>query len=213
MIRALSRFFFKMGLNFPGGEKRLLRHLRGSGITVGDNLKIYGAPSVVIDETRPWLLKIGNNVRITHGVQILTHDYSKCVLNEKYGENIGEGGETVIGDNVFIGMNSVVLMGTHIGNNVIIGAGSVVHGTIPDDVVVGRNPARVICTLDEHLEKRRRRSPNEALLVARSYIRHYGKCPSAYEMRHFGELFGGNAASEKRWDSFESFLKEAQETE
>ena len=74
------------------------------------------------------MLRIGNNVRITHGVQILTHDYSKSVLETKFGENIGEGAETIIGNNVFIGMESILLMGSHVGNNVIIGAGGVVHG-------------------------------------------------------------------------------------
>lgn len=172
---------------------------------------MYGASSVVIDETRPWLLKIGDNVRITHGVQILTHDYSKSVLQTKYGENIGEGGETVIGDNVFIGMNSVILMGAHIGSNVIVGAGSVVHGNVPDDVVVAGNPARVLCTLEEHLEKRRQRTPDEALLVARSYIEHYGKRPTEYDMRHFKDLFGGNAKSAKKWNSFEEFINKAEE--
>lgn len=107
-------------------------------------------------------------------------------------------------------MNSVILMGAQIGNNVIVGAGSVVHGTIPDDVVIGGNPARVICTLEEHLEKRRERTSKEALLVARSYIKHYGRRPSEYDMRHFKELFGGDAKSEKKWNSFEEFLQEAE---
>ena len=41
-----------------------------------------------------------------------------------------------MGENVFLGVNTVVLMGAHIGNNVIVGAGSVVHGHIPDNVVI-----------------------------------------------------------------------------
>ena len=126
----------------------------------------------------------------------------------KYGENIGEGCETVVGDNVFIGRNSIILMGTHIGSNVIIGAGSVVHGVIPDNVVAAGNPARTICTLDEHLEKRRNRTADEAVNTARSYKQKYGKCPSELEMSSFRELFGGNAVSEKYWTSFEDFLKE-----
>lgn len=210
MFNSLKKLIYKIGLYLPGGERRLVSHLKLGGVTIGNNIKIYGASSVVIDETRPWLLTIGDNVRITHGVQILTHDYSKSVLQTKYGENIGEGGETVIGNNVFIGMNSVILMGAHIGDNVIVGAGSVVHGTIPDDVVIGGNPARVICTLEEHLEKRRERTSNEALLVARSYIKHYGKRPSEYDMRHFKELFGGDAKSVKKWNSFEEFMLEAE---
>ena len=45
------------------------------GVKIGNDVRIYGLASVVIDETRPWLLTIGDNVRITHGVQILTHDF------------------------------------------------------------------------------------------------------------------------------------------
>ena len=101
-------------------------------------------------------------------------------------------------------------MGAHIGNNVIVGAGSVVHGSIPNDVVVGGNPARVICTLDDHLQKRRSRTADEALIVARSYISHYNRKPTEYDMRHFKELFGGNTKSEKKWSSFEDFLAEAE---
>ncbi len=206
---ALLNHFYKFLLYLPGGEKRMISHLKRGGVNIGKNIKIYGASSVVIDETRPWLLTIGDNVSITHGAQILTHDYSKSVLNTKYGENIGEGGETVIGNNVFIGMNSVILMGTHIGNNVIVGAGSVVRGCIPNDVVIAGNPARIICTLEEHLLRRREKTSNEALLVARSYIRQYGHNPSEHDMRHFKELFGGDSKSDKTWDSFEEFLKEA----
>ena len=53
-----------------------------------------------------------------------------------------DGATIEIGDNVFIGMNSIILMGSHIGNNVIIGAGSVVSGNIPDNSVVGGGPSQ-----------------------------------------------------------------------
>ena len=212
MLNSIKNLIYKIGLFIPGSEKRMIRHLRaGGGVRIGNNVRIYGPASVVIDETRPWLLTIGDNVRITHGVQILTHDYSKSVLQTKYNENIGEGGETIIGNNVFIGMNSIVLMGTHIGDNVIIGAGSVVHGEIPGDVVIAGNPARIICTLEEHLQKRRERTALEAVQVARSYKVKCGKMPSENDMRHFKELFGGNAVSEKKWSNFDDFLKEIED--
>lgn len=57
------------------------------------------------------------------------------------------------GDNVFVGMRAIILMGTHIGNNVVIGAGSVVSGFFPDNVVIAGNPAKVICTLEEYYQK------------------------------------------------------------
>lgn len=49
-----------------------------------------------------------------------------------------------IGDNVWLGMNVVVLPGIHIGDNVVVGAGSVVTKDIPSNVVAAGNPCRVI---------------------------------------------------------------------
>jgi len=49
-----------------------------------------------------------------------------------------------IGENVWIGGNSVVLDGTTIGNNVIVASGSVVSGHIPDNVILQGNPAKEI---------------------------------------------------------------------
>ena len=62
-------------------------------------------------------------------------------------------GKVTIGNNVFIGAESVVLPGVTIGNNVIIGANSTVTHDIPDDSVAVGSPARVICSLNEYLEK------------------------------------------------------------
>ena len=54
------------------------------------------------------------------------------------------GKEVTIGDNVWIGGNTVVCPGVHIGNNVVIGAGSVVTKDIPDWSVAAGNPCRVL---------------------------------------------------------------------
>ena len=54
-----------------------------------------------------------------------------------------------IGDDCFIGMNSIILKGANLGNNVIVGAGSVVHGTWPDNCVIAGNPAKLVKRLDE----------------------------------------------------------------
>ena len=60
-----------------------------------------------------------------------------------------------IGDNVFIGAESVVLPGVTIGSNVIVGANSTVTHNVPDNTVVTGSPARVLCSLEEYLEKER----------------------------------------------------------
>lgn len=54
----------------------------------------------------------------------------------------------VIGDNVTLGANVVIIGDIKIGNNVIIGAGSVVLHDVPDNSIVAGNPARVIRTLE-----------------------------------------------------------------
>ena len=77
------------------------------------------------------MLSIGSNVKIASGVIVLCHDYSRAVLIDAFGENVGEAAITSIGDSVFIGMNAIVLMGSRIGNDCVIGAGSVVSGSIP----------------------------------------------------------------------------------
>lgn len=59
----------------------------------------------------------------------------------------------VVGNNVYIGNNVIILPGVTIGNNVVIGAGAVVSKDIPDNSVAVGVPARVIKTADEYLEK------------------------------------------------------------
>lgn len=59
-----------------------------------------------------------------------------------------------IGDNVFIGSNTTVLLNVKIGSNVIIGAGTLVNKDIPDNAVVAGVPARIIGSFEDFLNKR-----------------------------------------------------------
>ena len=52
--------------------------------------------------------------------------------------------EVIIGRNVWIGMNSIIIKGVTIGDNSIIGAGSVVTSNIPSNVIAAGSPARVV---------------------------------------------------------------------
>jgi len=108
--------------------------------TFGENVDIA---DTAYTDTRGGL-SIGNNVTITSGTMILSHDASP----QKVGlSSIKK--KVTIGNNVFIGIRSIILCGVTIGNNVIVGAGSVVTKDIPDNVVVGGNPAKIICTIEE----------------------------------------------------------------
>lgn len=159
------------------------------GFDIGRGTIFYSPDTITIDRERPWMLKVGEYCKITRGCIILTHDYSRSVLRRKYGEIIGEAGETIIGNNVFIGINTIILMGAKIGNNVIVGAGSVVSGNFPSNVVIAGNPAKIICTLDEHYAKRKYKSINEAKIYYNTYKNKYGKYPNEIFKSPFFSLF------------------------
>lgn len=119
-------------------NERRNNYLRRLGVKIGKNCKIH----TVSFSTEPYLIEIGDNARITSGTIFITHDGG---VNSFLGE-IGGGvfGKIIIGNNVFIGSNCIILLNATIGNNCIIGAGSVVRGHIPDDSVIIGNPAKVI---------------------------------------------------------------------
>ena len=139
--------------------KELLYRLRGEytteklismGMKVGKNFgRLNG---VILDPSHCWLIAIGDNVTMAPRVHILCHDAST-----KQFLNYTKIGRVTIGDNVFIGAESVVLPGVTIGSNVIIGANSTVAHDIPDGMVAAGSPAKIICTLEEYLAKERSR--------------------------------------------------------
>lgn len=104
----------------------------------------------------PQLIKIHNNVIITSNVTFVTHDVFNLGINymkkDQYVNTYMRPIEIM--DNVFIGCNSTILPNVRIGNNVVIAAGSVITKDVPDNSVVAGNPARVIETFNEFIEKR-----------------------------------------------------------
>ena len=142
-----------------GKLKDILYRLRGEytteqlikmGMKVGKNFgRLNG---VILDPSHCWLIEIGDNVTMAPRVHILCHDAST-----KHFMNYTKIGRVTIGDNVFIGAESVVLPGVTIGNNVIVGANSTVTHDIPDNTVVAGTPAKLICTLDDYLNKEKER--------------------------------------------------------
>ena len=139
--------------------KELLYRIRGEytteklismGMQVGKNFgRLNG---VILDPSHCWLISIGDNVTMAPRVHILCHDAST-----KQFLNYTKIGRVNIGNNVFIGAESVVLPGVTIGDNVIIGTNSTVTHDIPANSVAVGSPARVICTLEEYLNKERGR--------------------------------------------------------
>ena len=185
-IRSILR---KLIFKHKADSSSYINHLRRKGMRIGERTTIFSPKTVLIDETRPWLIEIGNDVQITHGVTILTHGYDWSVLKGVYGEVLGSSGKVKIGSNVFIGVNTTILKGVTIGNNVIIGAGSLVNKDIPDNCVAAGNPARVIIPLDTYYKKRRAAQEYEACELVAEYRDVYGREPDAHALSEFFWLF------------------------
>jgi acetyltransferase-like isoleucine patch superfamily enzyme len=108
-----------------------------TGISIGKNCMISMGAKL---DVRRGNIIIGDRCAITSGCVILSHDRSAKRVDLK---DNGEG--TVrLGNDVFIGVNSVVLRNVTIGDYSIVGAGSVVTKDVPPNVVVAGNPARII---------------------------------------------------------------------
>lgn len=158
--------------------KRLIYRLRGEftteqlismGMTVGKNLKRLNG--VILDPGHCWLIEIGDNVTLAPRVHILCHDASTKTFT-----GYTKIAPVTIGDNVFVGAESVVLPGVRIGNNVVIGANSTVTHNIPDNSVAVGSPAAVICSLDEYIEKQKSRM-NECPVYEKEWTLNGGITP------------------------------------
>lgn len=119
----------------------------GSHIEVGRNFFAnYNCTIIAVAK-----VKIGDNCQFAPNVSIYTaghpiHPVSRNSLYE-YGISV------TIGDNVWIGGNTVIMPGVHIGSNTVIGAGSVVTKDIPEWVVAAGNPCRVIRQITDEDKK------------------------------------------------------------
>lgn len=107
--------------------------------------------------TEPYLISIGDNVRITKGVRFITHDGSLWVprnlgLVDKKADFFGK---IVIGNNVNIGWDAIIMPGVQIGDNCIIAAGAIVTKNIPDNSVAVGMPAKVLESVQEYADKKR----------------------------------------------------------
>ena len=115
----------------------------GNHIKVGKNFFAnYNCTIIDVAEVR-----IGDNCLMAPNVAIYTagHPVYPSTRNSAY-----EYGKAVtIGDNVWLGGNTVVCPGVHIGSNSVIGAGSVVTRDIPDWCIAAGNPCRVLRKITE----------------------------------------------------------------
>ena len=117
----------------------------GKNISIGDNTFV-NANCMFLDNNK---IRIGRNGLIAPYVQIYTATHplkaSERIVETANGTRyLTQAKAVIIGDNVWIGGNSIISPGITIGNNVTIGAGSVVTKDIPDNVLAFGNPCKVV---------------------------------------------------------------------
>lgn len=104
---------------------------------------VMGTGNSFVDHPRfasePYLVKFGDNNRVSFGVSFLTHDGGRWVLDNLYADEkpFLKFGSIKIGNNNFIGANCIINPNVEIGDNCVIAAGSIVTKNIPSGEIWG----------------------------------------------------------------------------
>lgn len=138
-----TSLFSSFSSNMLGLYQRCIIVARyGGKIEIGEHCGISGSTIYAWNS-----IKIGNYTRVGANCKIIDNDFHPVELEYRHkglNEEYTRRAPIEIGDDCFIGMNSIILKGTKLGNNVIVGAGSVVHGTFPDNCIIAGNPAKIL---------------------------------------------------------------------
>lgn len=134
----------KIGKGFKMRDGAKIRVRKNAVLTIGKNVSISSNDIIVCRES----ITIGDDVQISPNVQIYDHDHdfrAKDGLKSKKFKT----SSIVIGNNVWIGANSVILRGVKIGNNAVIAAGSIVNCDVSANSVFIQKKAATI--IKDHL--------------------------------------------------------------
>ena len=130
--------------------------LRRKGMRFGKDCRFYCNVYKMIS-TEPWAITLGDRVHITVNVRFVTHDGGTLLFRDKV-PDLELTFPIRVGNDVYIGVDTILLPGVTIGDNVIIGAGSVVTKDCESGYVYAGNPAKKIKTMEEYFEKAQSRS-------------------------------------------------------
>lgn len=132
--------------------RKPVEYARKKGVILGTGNSFVDHPCFA---SEPYLVRFGNDNRVSFGVTFVTHDGGRWVLDHLYPEDgpFIKYGAIRIGNNNFIGANSIINPGIAIGDNCIIAAGSVVTKNIPSGEIWGGVPAHYIMKIEEYRDK------------------------------------------------------------
>jgi len=103
----------------------------------------------------PKFIRFHNNVVVAADVTFVNHDVIYILMRNMNMTGCEQHIEcTEVMDNVFIGLGAIIMPGVKIGPNAVIAAGSIVTKDVPENSIVGGNPAKVIGKFDDLMQKR-----------------------------------------------------------
>ena len=149
MIKLIKKLYLLFASN-----EQYIKYLRKHGAQIGCGCIIHKSCKI---ENEGFLIRIGNNVRISEGVHLIPHDGGLWTLRKM---GLLPGGADYmapieIGNNVHVGNNAFILPGVKIGDNCVVGCCAVVTKSVPPNSVVGGVPAHFIETIHEYYEKKK----------------------------------------------------------
>ena len=156
-----------LAVNIKSVFRQIKRKLKGSlriaqeeGMRVGKGVTVMGGTDF---GSEPYLITLGDNVRISSKVQSVTHDGGTWAFRNLYADmhNVVKFGPITVGEGTFIGAESIIMPGVSIGKHAVIGAGSIVTKDVPDETVWIGVPARQFCTLREYAERCKASMPED----------------------------------------------------
>lgn len=131
------------------------------GVRIGRD--VYIVQGSFLEESRPWLITIEDEVRISVGATIVTHDEVYCAADSSIPYRFGR---VLLQRGSIIGPQAVILPGVTVGEGAFVAAGSVVTKDVAPRMIVGGVPARPIKSIDEGLAEIRPRIPEYERIAA-----------------------------------------------
>jgi acetyltransferase-like isoleucine patch superfamily enzyme len=139
--------------------RRIYERFRYNDVTIAEKFRKQGAKVgkncfIQIRKlgTEPYLVTIGDNVSIAHGVDLMTHDGASVIFRDEL-PSLRYFGRIVIEDNCFIGSDAIITAGVTIGKNSIIGPRAIVINDVKPGSIMMGNPAFRVSTAEKYKQK------------------------------------------------------------
>ncbi len=155
-----------------------VKYAKSLGVVMKGHVTIYGS-SYKMFSAEPYLVTLGDNVYISLDAKFICHDGAVLPFRKDI-PDLDITKRITVGNNVFIGLGALILPGVTIGNNCVVGAYSVVTKDVPDGSIVAGNPAKIVKTISDYLEKAQQESI------------HIGHLTGQAKVKKYKEIFGVN---------------------